>query len=44
MVETGGKLRKLDDWEAILTQVGSFKIFDVLSLTDYLSVIDIRYQ
>lgn len=44
MVETGGKLRKLHDWEAILTQVGDLKIFHVLPLTDYLSVIDIRYQ
>nr|WP_241760968.1 WG repeat-containing protein [Rickettsia endosymbiont of Ixodes scapularis] len=44
MVETGGKLRKLNDWEAILTQVGDLKISDVLPLTDYLSVIDIRYQ
>lgn len=44
MVEIGGKLRKLNDWETILTQVGGLKIFDVLPLTDYLSVIDIRYQ
>ncbi|MFV9896549.1 WG repeat-containing protein [Rickettsia conorii] len=44
MIETGGKLRKLHDWEAILTQVGDLKIFHVLPLTDYLSVIDIRYQ
>ena len=42
MVETGGKLRKLEDWEGILKQVGDLKIFDVLSLTEYLSVIDIR--
>ncbi len=42
MVETGGRLRKLDDWEVILAQVGGLKIFDVLPLTNYLSVIDIR--
>ena len=42
MVETGGKLRKLEDWEVILKQVGNLKIFEVLSLTEYLSVIDIR--
>ncbi len=43
LVETGGKLRTLNDWETILTQVPDFKIFDIVPLTDYLSVIDIRY-
>ncbi len=43
MVETGGKLRTLSNWEEILTQVQDFKIFDIVPLTDYLSVIDIRY-
>lgn len=42
MVETGGRLRTIDDWELILKQVGNLKIFNILSLTDYLSVIDIR--
>lgn len=42
MVETGGKLRKLSDWEIILKQETGLNIFDVLPLTDYLSVIDIR--
>lgn len=42
MVETGGKLRKLEDWDVMLKQIGNLKIFDVLSLTEYLSVIDIR--
>ncbi|WP_375315810.1 WG repeat-containing protein [Wolbachia endosymbiont (group A) of Colletes cunicularius] len=42
MVETGGKLRTLSDWEKILKQVKGFKIFAVVPLTDYLSVIDVR--
>ncbi|MBD0391643.1 hypothetical protein IC220_04155 [Wolbachia endosymbiont of Pentalonia nigronervosa] len=43
MVETGGKLRTLSDWEKILKQVKGFKVFDVIPLTDYLSAIDLRY-
>lgn len=43
MVETGGKLRTLSNWEEILTQVQDFKIFNIVPLTEYLSVIDIRY-
>ncbi|BET37188.1 hypothetical protein wNi1_11450 [Wolbachia pipientis] len=42
MVETGGKLRTLSNWEKILKQVKGFKIFAVIPLTDYLSVIDVR--
>ncbi|WP_341808375.1 WG repeat-containing protein [Wolbachia endosymbiont (group E) of Neria commutata] len=42
MVETGGKLRTLSGWEKILKQIKGFKIFDVVPLTDYLSVIDFR--
>ncbi len=42
MVETGGKLRTLSDWEKILKQVKGFKISSVVPLTDYLSVIDVR--
>lgn len=42
MVETGGKLRTLSNWERILKQVKGRKIFSIVPLTDYLSVIDIR--
>ena len=43
MVETGGRLRTLRDWEVILKQVEGLKISNVEPLTDYLSIIDIRY-
>ncbi|AVP87925.1 hypothetical protein phytr_9970 [Candidatus Phycorickettsia trachydisci] len=42
MVEAGGKLRTRINWENILEQVGDFSISDILPLTSYLSVIDIR--
>ncbi len=42
MVETGGKLRTLSDWKRILKQVKGLKVFSIVPLTDYLSVIDIR--
>lgn len=42
MVETGGKLRTKKNWEDILKQVGNLSISKISSLTNYLSVIDIR--
>lgn len=42
MVETGGKLRTRINWENILEQVGDFRISDILPLTNYLSIVDIR--
>lgn len=42
MVEAGGKLRTRTSWEDISEKVGWFSISDILPLTSYLSVIDIR--
>lgn len=42
MVETGGMLRSKNHWEYILNKVGNFSINNILPLTSYLSVIDIR--
>lgn len=42
MVEAGGKLRTRINWEDILEQVGYFSITEIMPLTSYLSVIDIR--
>lgn len=41
MVESGGKLRSISDWNKLLKQAGGFSIKKVTSLTDYLSVIEI---
>ena len=42
MVETGGKLRSIEEWKNILKQLDGFTINEVIPLTNYLSIIDIE--
>jgi len=41
MVESGGKLRLIADWNKLIEQLGGFSIKKVTSLTEYLSAIEI---
>lgn len=42
MVETGGKLRSMPEWQRLIQKIGDFRINKIIPLTSYLSIVDIR--